>query len=259
MLSRLWEVVRGHRVEPAVLADKAGLVEKSRPGKRSRKTVPDWKPDGISGVTVIIDYRDAKGKVSARQIQCRKLSIRGDLVYLSAWCFKRDAMRAFRCDRIVEVSDPVTGEVLGSGENYFSRFAIGDKSDSAYHLGLSPQQYGLFNAMLNVLVFFAKCDKEWHPLERAAVEATGASLWQAAGFKPKFDGETVANMADRLAPNAETFMVSLRKCMAERAVIGVLVNGCADVIAADQRTSQEESDWGERMLAVLDELDQGAS
>jgi len=57
---------------------------------------------------VVLDYRDAKGAASRREVEPQLLARTSDREYLVAWCRERDAQRWFRVDRIEAVE--LTGD-----------------------------------------------------------------------------------------------------------------------------------------------------
>ncbi|MBL4756451.1 MAG: WYL domain-containing protein [Rhizobiales bacterium] len=67
--------------------------------------------DTIDGWMMCLEYEDARGKKSTRDVQCYSVQRRGDYDYLAAHCFVRDASRSFRFDRIVSITDYDTGEI----------------------------------------------------------------------------------------------------------------------------------------------------
>jgi predicted DNA-binding transcriptional regulator YafY len=72
--------------------------------------VPRLVADALSGGRVLrISYRDRAGAVTAREIEPLGYVCRASHWYLVAWCRRRDAVRAFRTDRITAVT--VTAEV----------------------------------------------------------------------------------------------------------------------------------------------------
>lgn len=68
-----------------------------------------------------IVYEDARGKVSRREIELRKVSRKGDHTYISAICQSRRSFRMFRADRVQEALNTDTGELF---ENPLEHFAM---------------------------------------------------------------------------------------------------------------------------------------
>lgn len=75
-------------------------------------------PETMSQVGSIIDYpfllryRDAEGANSEREIIASGLWRRGSTLYLRAFCHRAGAPRTFRVDRMEEITDLVTGEIV---------------------------------------------------------------------------------------------------------------------------------------------------
>jgi DNA polymerase III epsilon subunit family exonuclease len=82
---------------------------------------PAWPQEGMylpielseaihSGKRLFIKYMDKNGEVSERWISPTEVMGLADYIYLKAFCHTRNAERAFRLDRIIEVSVEVKGE-----------------------------------------------------------------------------------------------------------------------------------------------------
>jgi uncharacterized tellurite resistance protein B-like protein len=259
-LARLWRELRGEpaparpskhtAIVPAT--DAAELLTDAKP------EIPQWQAQDISGTQVVISYIDSKRQASERQIICRSLESRAGLIYLTAFCLERKAVRSFRGDRIASVIDPDTGEVHTPGERWLARFSNDSATTAPLRYGLPPRQYADFNAALNVLAFIARCDGEWHELEQAAIIRFARNYWDAAAISTPFDPAEIARHAARLGPDPETFFVSLDHCLRQtshRAGIGgAIVTHLADVIKADGEQHPKELYWAEQVLEVMEQI-----
>lgn len=65
---------------------------------------------------VDIAYTDVKGQCSERYIEAKSLEARAGHLYLWGWCEQRQAMRSFRVDRIREMNDGETGEIIAAAD-----------------------------------------------------------------------------------------------------------------------------------------------
>jgi hypothetical protein len=69
--------------------------------------------------TFVIVYESADGRESVRRITVRNLSLnRENIPLLNAWCHERQALRAFRIDRVLEVIT-ADGEVIAPPARFF--------------------------------------------------------------------------------------------------------------------------------------------
>jgi hypothetical protein len=69
--------------------------------------------------TFVIVYESADGHESTRRITVRNLSLNGENIpVLNAWCHERQALRAFRVDRVLEVITH-DGEVIDPPTRFF--------------------------------------------------------------------------------------------------------------------------------------------
>jgi hypothetical protein len=257
MLMQVWSAVRGRNVTPPRPAHlKVTLPEQDEADNliADSDDPPTFGCMPISGFSLILAYQDAKGQVSERRITCHLLEVAGQHTYLRAFCHEREARRQFRLDRIVSVIDLHTGEVLADPPRFFRQFALDRAQASALHWGLGVQSRADLVAGLNVLRFMGTCDREWHPLERDAVETFVSSYWlrsEAPGEPPVDD---IVAHAERLSPDAETFYVSLTRCHGSPVLGRIIRRHIQSVVDADGRLASEEFYWGGAVDDYLNSL-----
>lgn len=188
-------------------------LDPSLPGAFSTKLEP---------LTVSIEYRNASGEVSERQITLLQMSgAANSPVYIDARCQMRRARRKFRFDRILSVRG-----LPGLPADASPRDLLAALAD----LGLDPEPFGVpapptrkaapaskgpppafkavrqrFRSELRLLGFLAKSDGEMHSAEIAAIERYARGLaaeveqdWQDA------DTAALAAYLQRLEFSAET-------------------------------------------------------
>lgn len=207
---------------------------------------PSWQDEiiSISGLPILIAYKDSKGNQSQRLVTCQRLDRAADTLYLWGFCHHRLAVRQFRVDRIVEVADAETGEVSDAPPIFFAQFQVDRSQRSKPGWGLNVRQRADFVALLNSLVFMARCDREYHPLEREALEAVVERYWLRFDAPGEPDIPAILTHADRLAPDAETFFVSLNRCRADSRLVRLLKESAAQIIDADGVHAPHELYWG---------------
>lgn len=182
----------------------------------------DYAPDleSVGGVGCIITYADSKGDVSVRRITCRKLSHKGSVSYLQAFCHEREALRTFRISRIAEVACGVTGEVFVPASAFFARYSFVSEGGAAVGFGLNVRLAADLRAALNVLAFLARVDGRVVPEESEMIEGFCRSFGMRYA-SDDFDFEGTCRYACRLAPDAETFYVSLGRLKRDGAPEGL--------------------------------------
>ncbi|HEY0028310.1 MAG TPA: hypothetical protein VGC35_10600 [Allosphingosinicella sp.] len=205
----------------------------------------DPAPQPISAFACIIDYAG-----EARFITCRRYDLIGPVGYVGAICHSAGGYRQFRCDRIESVSDASTGETLGDG-SYFSRFAVTSERDAAATWGLSHSRRATLIAGLNVMAFMARCDGHWHELETEVVERFVCSMWLRKDWEGDPPMLEILAHAQRLAPDAETFMKSLRCYANSTTSTQILKRMVSDLIAADGVICANEMNWGAELEAFF--------
>lgn len=246
-MATLWDEVRGKFI---AVEDKifSSIITDNFDEDENTPSVqePNWQNDiiSISGYPIIIKYKNAKDILSERLVTCQRLDRAADALYLWGFCHHRLAVRQFRIDRIVEVADAGTGEVPDTPMAFFAQFQVDRSQRSKPGWGLNVRQRADFVALLNALVFMARCDREYHPLEREALEAVVERYWLRFEAPGEPDVEAILAHADRLAPDAETFFVSLHRCANDPRLVRLLKESAAQIIDADGVHAVHELYWG---------------
>src|SRR5690242_12438917 len=217
--------------------------------------ISDVSPDleSIAGVGCIITYTDTKGDVSIRRVSCRKLSEHASVLYLQAYCHERGALRTFRLDRMTEVDCAATGDVFIPGMQFFERFRAADDGGSAAGFGLHPRLTADLRAGLNVLTFLARVDGKVVPEEREVLRRYCQSF-ALRYADAEFDYDGVCGYAAKLAPDAETFYVSLQRLTRSGAPEGLVAltrQSAGQMIDADGIQDETEFYFGLRLQEAL--------
>jgi len=198
--------------------------------------------DETASLALFIEYRDAKGVVSARRIVCRSYDVGTDM--LTAWCFEREALRQFRIDRIVSAACTRTGEFF-------------DLPDLVSKLreGSTPVRDSGLNLVLRFLTFLMRCDGV-HWTEPEALEQAITS------YAMRFHGddamvEQALRQARTMAPDETDFikaLYSIGKHPDRARLARVIQQHARAVIDADGVISPEEARLGMELDAVLRRL-----
>ena len=214
----------------------------------SLPVTPVAEVDPVAGLACFITYNTADGRETFRSITCHRIERRGETSYVQGLCHKREAIRLFRIDRISEVADIATGEVLGDG-SFFDRFRVDSSKDAkSDNWGLSRSRKATLLAGLNALAFMAKIDGQWHPLEAAVIERFVCSMW----LQKEWEGEPplgeIIRHARNLAPDSHVFFASLKNISHSDTSTRLLVRMLHQVAAADGVIKPEE-------FAALNEME----
>lgn len=198
----------------------------------------------LSGLGLILEYEDSRGRSTQRVVTCKQFSIEGGFQYLKAYCHHREAVRTFRLDRIVDIFDPRTGESLSPVQAFFLKFSPDKITQSGLTWGLSVGRRADLIALLNALIFIARCDREFHPTERAVLEVALTSYWIRLELLGDPDFEDILAYADRLSPDGETFWLAMHRFLEENALGDIFKRHVRMLIEADGIVRSEEVYWG---------------
>lgn len=165
---------------------------------------------------------------------------------MTSWCHERGALRTFRIDRIRDLVCVETGEVLDP-ERHFE--------DLRLRGALSVDDKAL-TELARILVFLARCDGEYHPLEELALTSYFERYALRFGGSDR-DVEAALGNCGRLAPDGADLIAALKKF--ESAPNGArlcrFVLDCgAGIIDADGRHAPEEINWAVEMSAALKQV-----
>jgi hypothetical protein len=210
--------------------------------------------ENIGGLSVVIDYSDAKGAVSRRLITCRSLSVRAEKEYIHAYCHHRKSPRAFRIDRIADVFDAHTGECLSPAQALFANFEPTETSRSGLSWGLSVGRRADLIALLNALIFIARCDKDFHPAERECLEKALTSFWLRLEILGDPDFDDLLRYADKLAPDGETFWVAMHRFKEDPVLADIFARHANLLIQADGVIHQSEAYWSVEIADFFSDL-----
>lgn len=245
----LWEEIRSKFVKPEVHETHRAALKQEFVDDTD--DVPDnfeqSELDTISGLAILIEYQNAKGESATRLITCRRLDHHAGMKYIYAFCHMREQVRQFRIDRIKEIFDHRTGESLNPVDGFFAKYAPDNVQQSPVGFGLSVRKRADLIALLNALVFIARCDKDYHPLERSVLENLISRFWLRFELAGDPDEDAILKLSDRLAPDAETFWVSLHRIASNPVMTKIMQQTAREVIEADGVMAKEEFYWGAQL------------
>ncbi len=201
----------------------------------------------ISGQAVILEYENIKGEKTQRIVTCKRYYKHGNEGYLWAFCQMRKQTRQFKISRIIEIGNPRTGEMFVSVAVFFELFSPDQSHVSKPGWGLSENKKADLIALLNVLVFIANCDKDFHDLERSLFEDCIGKFWLRFEGPGDPDIESIGRYIANLAPDGETFWVALHQIASDAKLVRLTKQCVADMIDADGVHAQQELYWGQEL------------
>ena len=201
------------------------------------------------GSTFEIAYVDSKNEFSRRTVTVRDVCLSGgDNVLIRAYCHARESGRTFRADRIQEVVDLSTGEVLSDPFAYFASVAMPgfatERTDT--DLALERCRYGI-----QLLVFLARCDGEYHPSEHETILRYIAD--QSTDLDP--DRNIINKNIATQHPDLDNFYRALDYFaeQADEAELRRVVRYLVELVDADGILSPEEAEFVIEIQQTLNE------
>ena len=236
--------VLAQRVVPPMPAGKVAIVVDPLPNS------PDPEPDDLSSWSFFITYGSER-RESQRRITLRRIDGEGDdILALHAFCHEERGPRHFRMDRLLEVIDIGTGEIMTPHE-FGQRLARNGSMITERRLAM----------MAKCLVFMARCDGYIHYTEWDQIELSVSRLCRTLlGHDISVD----AHLAEvkGLAPDGRDFATALGNLTRTRLpgrVHREFSRAIGDVISADGvqhlkevRWALEASSYIERMPTTID-------
>lgn len=199
--------------------------------------------DASSSWAGFIHYTDAGGVETSRRVVCRSIAGFGQPETFTAWCCERKANRTFRIDRVRELVDLETGEVLDPTGHFAALWRHGALKIADKTL----------NDFARVLVFMARCDGRIHPLEVESLETAIERYILRFGGDDRMYDSAVAN-AGKIAPDGEDFVTSLERMgrhpEADK-LSRLVLESVSNVVLADGRYAAAEIEWVEVVTETL--------
>lgn len=248
MFERLRSLIFGKKPTLPPLWGKPPGVEPDDPDTIAPAPAPENGLQSIGGLLLEILYTDTHGNTSARRVTCRRLIERRGRHYLEGICHERRAYRCFRLDRIDEIIDPETGEILDV-EDLLADYT----AERAEAFGLSDGQTLELVSFLTVLVFIARCDRDWHDAEKTIIHQFIEEWWVDRGFGSRAPEKMHLHML-RMAPGPDDVMAALSYMARINAPREAFLSTLTSVIEADGVFTAEEWHWMQEMRKHVEQL-----
>lgn len=206
----------------------------------------DQGSESALGEAFFLVYRDARGAESRRRVTVHRIVMHGGTVMVRAYCHERRAARSFRADRIVELVDMASGEVLDTpkeiGERLRTMAEPAADRDAATAVAVEARRHGLV-----ALTFLARCDGHEHTAERAVI----LRYLTVAAPEPGLDHVAAGAVLDRLYPDEYSYLIALDELAQRPEDLVELARYALDVVEADGAIAPEEAEF---MLELRDLL-----
>lgn len=144
------------------------------------------------GLCFDIEYKDSRGNVTTRSIECYGFKQNANSEVMNAHCYVRERMRTFRIDRILTASNGYTGEVYEDLGDWLDQLRLYFKSKQVAQTAKEENKYievdddldwdepedakAVAKLMrrcedgLKVLFYFARCDGDYHISEYFVID-----------------------------------------------------------------------------------------
>lgn len=215
-----------------------------------RPTVARFEPaadiverDESASWTAYLSYVDAGGEPSERRFTCHAIVGFEGATHITGFCHERSAPRTFRVDRIRELACAETGEVFDPTSHF----------DLLRQTGALRCEDKVLTDVARLLVFLARCDGEYHPLEEQGLAE------QFQRYCLRFNGtecmaETALSECRRLAPDSIDMVRvigKIAKSPGGARVARFVLDAGAAIIDADGRHAAQETQWAVEMSEAL--------
>ncbi|HEX7760740.1 MAG TPA: WYL domain-containing protein [Caulobacteraceae bacterium] len=205
--------------------------------------VDDAVTEAVGQRAFVITYRDHAGQLSERRVVALEVFEEGGAVFLRARCLERQALRAFRVDRMVSIRSGVTGEDLGPPETVFHA-AMAHPALRRLNSARATVRYAL-----RALMTVARADGEVLPEELDVVEVF---LEMALPDATAADIQGLLEHAAGLAPSFETFLDAVeRVCFADPELAERMAGAALTLAQANEPVEADEADMVADMAMIL--------
>lgn len=194
------------------------------------------------GNACFIIYEDSKGNRSSRRITINGIKEKNGARFIYAFCHERKAMRSFRADRIVEVTDLATGEIHNKKKEIGAAISDVDEKISSPTIKAVREH----RDSLNIMAFLSRCDGRQHPAERDVMN----EYMMKECFFDDLDSDFLDHYIRRLYPNEFVFHANLQRAQKQKTLKKIMVYGVR-LIEADGVIHPKEHELVQKIHADL--------
>ncbi len=209
----------------------------------SNPVANDALTEAVGQRAFIVNYRDHAGQLSERRIVALDAFEEAGTAYLHARCLERQALRAFRIDKIESIRSGVTGEDLGPPEEVF-KAALSHPTLKRLKSTRAAVRYAL-----RALMTVARADGEVHDSELGVIEVF---LEMALPDATPADIADLLEHAADLAPSFETFLDAVEHvCFADPQLAEMMAGAALTLAKANAPVEADEADLVADMAKIL--------
>jgi hypothetical protein len=154
--------------------------------------------EDIIGSTFGLHYRDVTGEESHRRVTFLKVSMSGRNFMIGAHCHERKAWRAFRADRVIELIDLRSGEIITRADEWCAGLIRRDGPEAMLEA---------CSADVRILAGMARCDGHFHEAESEVLVAHVLDTIGGVGV----DVPAMMRAADGVYPSPEQIQKAVRQ------------------------------------------------
>lgn len=236
-MQALDEALDGMRVTPEVPEGKLIVLPRfdADPVKAPRDEASAW--------TAFLSYVDANGDASQRRFTCQAIVGFEGATHVTGFCHERGALRTFRVDRIKELACAESGECFDPATHF----------DDLRMMGALRCQDKVLTDVARVLVFLARCDGDYHPLEAQGIADHVNRYCVRFNATAVMADDVIANCR-QLAPDHLDMSKAIRglaRSPGGHRVAKFVLDAGAAIIDADGRHDAREMAWALELSDAL--------
>ena len=204
----------------------------------------------IAGLSFVINYENSTGEISLRAVTCHAIEP-GPPEVLRAHCHLRDAERRFTIDRIHQIVELDTGDVLEDAElrdflaPYTAGFGPGDPADIQRHFQHTA------GPAVQVLVFLAASDGYVHPAEQNVILEYASSEAERLFPGQSFDREATARWIRNLKPTQAVAREAIAKLAEDEDRVESFSEAMIRLVRADGVIDEDEANATREIVEAI--------
>lgn len=233
----------GMRVVPGLPTGRSPVLPRFDPASL------DAPRDDASSWTAYLSYVDTNGEASERRFTCYAIVGFEGATHVTGFCHEREAPRTFRVDRIQELACAETGEMFDPVRHF----------DDLRSMGALRCEDKVLTDVARIMVFLARCDGEYHPLEAHGI-AEHINRYCVRFNATAVMADDVIAECRRLAPDSVDMSKAIRKIAKSPGgarVARFVLDAGAAIIDADGRHDAEETRWAVELSTTLKAISDG--
>ncbi len=182
----------------------------------------------FNNLTISLTYKDAKGKITNRNVNVTSF----DGYYIEGYCQMKKAYRTFLLERVLNLADINTGEIISNPCNYFKEKYVNSPN---YALDIIFNNY---KDLLRVLLYVVKVDGKYTKYEKIAIR----KLVQSLNYTNiELSNKLIDNlMKDIEIPSVHSFRIAVGKVIKMQSLPFNLINEIENIISTDGKIHDAE-------------------